>query len=64
MTHLFDKIFIRSYTIKVLASFCLFFILKTIQSCSQVVAEKLHHATLKCQSNKEKSNFYWTNKFT
>ena len=32
----------------------IFFILKTIQSCSQAVAEKLQHATLKCQSNKDK----------
>ena len=32
--------------------------LKTIQSCSQAVAEKLQHATLKCQSNKEKNILY------
>ena len=36
----------------------IFFILKTIQSCSQAVAEKLQHETLKCQSNKEKNILY------
>ena len=36
----------------------IFFILKTIQSCSQAVAEKLQHATRKCQSNKEKNILY------
>ena len=35
----------------------IFFILKTIQSCSQAVAEKLQHATLKCQSNKDKKSY-------
>ena len=36
----------------------IFFILRTIQSCSQAVAEKLQYATLKCQSNKEKNILY------
>ena len=64
---------IRSYTIKTpsyqilhdknfflykFLKFGLFFILKTIQSCSQAVAEILQHATLKCQSNKEKNILY------
>ena len=63
---------IRSYTIKIpsyqilndkdflinkFLKYGIFFILKTIQSCSQAVAEKLQHATLKCQSNKEKYCF-------
>ena len=65
---------IRSYTIKIpsyqflhdkdflLYKFLkhgIFFILKTIQSCSQAVAEKLQHATLKCQSNNEKNILYF-----
>ena len=64
---------IRSYTIKIpsyqilhdknfllykFLKFGIFFILKTIQSCSQAVAKKLQHATLKCQSNKEKNILY------
>ena len=36
----------------------IFFILNRIKSCSQAVAEKLKHATLKCQSNKEKNILY------
>ena len=36
----------------------MFFNLKTIQSCLQAVAKKLQHATLKCQSNKEKNILY------
>ena len=64
---------IRSYTIKIpsyrilhdktfllylFLKYGTFFILKTIQSCSQAIAEKLQHATLKCQSNKEKNILY------
>ena len=64
---------IRSYTIKIpsyqilhdnnfllykFLKYGIFFILKTIQSCSQAVAEELQHATLKCQSNKEKNILY------
>ena len=36
----------------------MFFILKTIQACFQAVAEKLLHATLKCQSNKEQITLF------
>ena len=31
----------------------------TIESCLQAVAKKLQHATLKCQSNKEKILLYY-----
>ena len=61
---LHDKIpLIRSYSDKNFLVFKflkygIFFILKTIKSCSQAVAEKLQHATLKCQSNKEKNILY------
>ena len=63
---------IRSYTIKIpsyqilhdknllvykFLKYGIFFILKTIQSCSQAVAEKLQHVTLNCQNNKEKISY-------
>ena len=54
---------IRSYTIQNLIrqkflKCGMFFMLKTIQSCSQAIAKKLQHATLKCQSIKEKIILY------
>ena len=57
MTHLVDKIFMRSHTIKFL-KYGIFFTMKTVQSCIQAVAKTLQHATLKCQSNKEKCILY------
>ena len=57
MTHFFNKIssdLIRQKFLK----YGMFFTLKTIQSCSQAVAEKLQYAKLECQSNKEKSILY------
>ena len=53
----FDKILsdlIRQKFLK----YGMFFTLKTIQGCSQAVAEKLEHAKLKCQSNKEEKKSY------
>ena len=46
--------FIRQKILK----YGMFFTLKIIRSCSHAVAEKLQHATLKCQSNKEKNILY------
>ena len=53
MTHFFDKIssdHIRQKFLK----YGMFFILKTIQSCSQAVAEKLQHATVVSEQQREK----------